>query len=128
MTATSASLASAPPRPEWRFVACFATLTILIHFLTNSAYGYFRDELYFIACGDHLAWGYVDLPPMVAPVARLSRATMGDSLFALRFLPAIAGGATVAMAGLLAFELGGSRAGGVGLCDSRRTNSCRCAG
>jgi hypothetical protein len=109
MTATSAGLASAPPRPEWRLVSGLATLTILIHFLTNSAYGYFRDELYFIACGDHLAWGYVDLPPMVALVARLSRATMGDSLFALRFFPAIAGGATVAMAGILAWELGGRR-------------------
>ncbi|HVA84291.1 MAG TPA: glycosyltransferase family 39 protein [Candidatus Binataceae bacterium] len=107
MNAASAGLASAPPRPEWRLAAGFATLTILIHFLTNSAYGYFRDELYFIVCGGHLAWGYVDLPPMVALVARLSRATMGDSLFALRFFPAIAGGATVAMAGILAWELGG---------------------
>src|ERR1700693_711966 len=109
MTATSAGLASAPPRPEWRLVSGLATLTILIHFLTNSAYGYFRDELYFIACGDHLAWGYVDLPPMVALAARLSRATMGESLFALRFFPPIAGGATVAMAGILAWELGGRR-------------------
>ena len=96
-------------RPEWRIVGAFAALTILVHFLTNCAYGYFRDELYFIACGDHLAWGYVDLPPMIALVARFSRATMGDSLFAIRFFPALASGATVAIAGLLAWELGGAR-------------------
>lgn len=85
MTAASPGPASAPPRPDWRLVVGFAALTILIHFLTNGAYGYFRDELYFIGCGRHLAWGYVDLPPMVALVARLSHAAMGDSLFAIRF-------------------------------------------
>ncbi|MDO8430819.1 MAG: glycosyltransferase family 39 protein [Candidatus Binatus sp.] len=94
-------------RPGWRLVVGFAGATILIHFLTNGGYGYFRDELYFIACGEHLAAGYVDLPPMVALIAKLSRATMGDSLFAIRFSPALAGGATVAIAGLLAWELGG---------------------
>src|SRR5579864_8284045 len=109
MTAPRAGPASAPPRPEWRLIGGLAALTILIHLLTNGAYGYFRDELYFIACGDHLAWGYVDLPPMVALVARLTRATIGDSLFAIRFFPAIAGGATVAMSALLAWELGGGR-------------------
>jgi 4-amino-4-deoxy-L-arabinose transferase-like glycosyltransferase len=86
----------------------FAALTVVIHFLTNGAYGYFRDELYFIACAQHLAAGYVDMPPMVALVARLSLATMGDSLFALRFFPALAGGVTVAIAGVLAAELGGA--------------------
>ncbi|HKD68381.1 MAG TPA: glycosyltransferase family 39 protein [Candidatus Binataceae bacterium] len=92
-----------------RLIVVFALLTILIHFLTNGAYGYFRDELYFVACGQHLAWGYVDLPPMVAAIARLVRMTLGDSLFALRFFPALAGGATVAIAGILAYELGGGR-------------------
>ena len=100
---------SASRRQDWRLVGGFAALAILIHFLTNGAYGYFRDELYFIACGNHLAWGYVDLPPMVALVARLSHAMMGDSLFAVRFFPALAGGATVALAGILACELGGEQ-------------------
>ncbi len=97
------------PRTDWRLVGGFAAATILIHFVTNGRYGYFRDELYFITCGAHLAWGYVDLPPMVALAARLSRARLGDSLFALRFLPALSGGTTVAMAGILAAELGGGR-------------------
>ncbi|HXN86341.1 MAG TPA: glycosyltransferase family 39 protein [Candidatus Binataceae bacterium] len=92
---------------DWRMVGAFAGVTILIHFLTNGAYGIFRDELYFIACGEHLAWGYVDLPPMVAAIAKFSRITMGDSLFSIRFFPALAGGATVAIGGILAWELGG---------------------
>jgi dolichyl-phosphate-mannose-protein mannosyltransferase len=113
---TAASASARPPRservaarPEWRLIGIFAAATVLIHFLTNGAYGYFRDELYFIACGEHLAAGYVDLPPMVALIAKFSRATMGDSLFAIRFFPALAGGATVAIAGMLAWELGGGR-------------------
>jgi len=89
-------------------IGAFAASTVLLHFLTNGSYGYFRDELYFIACGQHLAAGYVDMPPMTPMVARLSLATMGDSLFALRFFPALAGGATVAIAGILAAELGGA--------------------
>ncbi len=99
--------ASSMPQPDWRLLAAFSGATVLIHFLTNGAYGYFRDELYFIACGDHLSWGYVDLPPMVAAIAKFSRVTMGDSLFAIRFFPALAGGATVAFAGILTCELGG---------------------
>jgi Dolichyl-phosphate-mannose-protein mannosyltransferase len=97
------------PVLDLRLVAAFAVGTILVHFLFNGRYGYFRDELYFMACGDHLAWGYVDMPPMVALVARVSRALFGDSLFAIRLFPALAGGATVALAGVLTCELGGRR-------------------
>src|SRR5436305_5817033 len=86
-----------------------ALANLLLHFLTNSHYGYFRDELYYLACGEHLAWGYADQPPLIALVARISRATMGDSLFAIRFLPAVAGALLVFVAGLLARELGGRR-------------------
>ncbi|HKM90869.1 MAG TPA: glycosyltransferase family 39 protein, partial [Candidatus Acidoferrales bacterium] len=70
---------------------------------------YFRDELYFAACGQHLAWGYVDQAPLIALVARVSRMLLGDSLFALRFFPALASGATVMLGGAIARELGGRR-------------------
>ncbi|MGH9858707.1 MAG: glycosyltransferase family 39 protein, partial [Candidatus Acidiferrales bacterium] len=86
---------------------------LLLHFWNNAqgGYGIFRDELYFIACGEHLAWGYVDQPPMVAVAAALERALLGDSLFAIRFLPALAGAAVVLIAGLIARELGAGRFG-----------------
>ncbi len=91
-------------------VLCYlAVLTIFIHFLTNGGYGYFRDELYYMACGEHLAWGYVDQPPFVALMAFLTRHLLGESLFALRFFPAICGGFIVLLTGLMARELGGGR-------------------
>ena len=86
-----------------------ALLTILIHFLTNGGYGYFRDEFYYMACGEHLAWGYVDQPPFAALMALVTRHLLGDSLFALRFFPAICGGLIVLLTGLMVRELGGGR-------------------
>src|SRR5438309_5913137 len=88
------------------FVAAF---TLLLHMLTNGQYGYFRDELYFMACGDHLAWGYVDFAPLAAWLVHVNRAVLGDSLHALRFLPAVSAGAKIVLTGLIVRELGGGR-------------------
>ena len=90
-------------------VACFAISACLLHILFDGRYGYFRDELYYAACGQHLAWGYVDQAPLIAVVARLSRGLFGDSLHALRFFPALAAGAMILLTGWIVRELGGSR-------------------
>lgn len=92
-------------------VATLGVLKLLIHFLFNSYYGYQRDELYFIACGEHLAIGYVDIGPLPMWLGRLARETMGESLFALRFFSAVAGALTVLVTGLMTRELGGGRFG-----------------
>ena len=94
---------------DWAVLWSLALLTVFIHFLANGGYGYFRDELYYLACGEHLAWGYVDRPPFVALMALITRHLLGDSLFALRFFPAICGGFVVLLTGLMARELGGGR-------------------
>ena len=69
-------------------VLAIAAAKLLLHLATASRYGYFGDELYFMACGEHLDWGYVDCAPLIAVVAWLSRALLGDSLHAVRFFPA----------------------------------------
>src|SRR5919107_2050872 len=86
-----------------------ALLKLLLHLLTAGNYGYFRDELYYIAASERLDLGYVDFPPFVALATALARATLGDSLLALGLLPALAGAAVVVLAGLMARELGGGR-------------------
>ncbi len=90
-------------------LAYLAALKLALHFSTNGNYGYFRDELYYMACGEHLDWGYVDQPPLIAVIARATRLLLGDSLFALRLLPALAGAALVYLTGLIVRELGGGR-------------------
>jgi hypothetical protein len=86
-----------------------AFLKLLLRLLTAENYGYFRDELYYIAVSERLDLGCVDFPPFVALVVAFARATLGDSLLALRLLPALAGAASVVLAGLMARELGGGR-------------------
>jgi hypothetical protein len=81
---------------------------LLLHGATAWRYGYFRDELYFIACSKHLAWGYVDQPPLVAVAAWLAGPT-GYQLPALRALPILAAAGTVYLAVRLTKELGGGR-------------------
>jgi Dolichyl-phosphate-mannose-protein mannosyltransferase len=84
-----------------------AIAKLIIQFAGINHYGYFRDELYYIACGEHLAWGYVDQPPLIAFIAWLARHLFGTSLFATRLFPALAGAAIVYCTGRLAREFGG---------------------
>ena len=90
-------------------VFALAAGATLIHFVFNRGYGFFRDELYYAACGEHLAWGYFDHAPLAPFIARFSRAMLGDSLFALRFFPALAAAAKVLLAGWMAREFGGGK-------------------
>jgi hypothetical protein len=93
-------------RGELALIVLFSGIALVIHLLTNARYGYFRDELYYIACARHLDFGHVDQPPLSILLLRLSEVLLGDSLFAIRVLPALAGAATVALTGLIARELG----------------------
>ena len=84
----------------------FALVAVVLHAATAWRYGYFRDELYFIACSKHLAWGYVDQPPLVAIAAWLAAPT-DYQLVALRALPIVAAALTVYLVVRLTRELGG---------------------
>lgn len=101
-------------RAALRLAAAFAALKLLLQFAltlwtTHIGYGYFRDEFYYLACGHHLAWGFVDHGPIVALQARLGEAIFGDSVFAIRVLSAGAGAVTIFLTGVIAWALGGGR-------------------
>jgi len=87
--------------PRIAALAAFA-----IHLLGNPHYGYFRDELYFIICGQHPQWGYVDQPP-VAPLLAAASQLFGHSLILLRAVPALFAGAGAYVTCLLVLEMGG---------------------
>jgi Dolichyl-phosphate-mannose-protein mannosyltransferase len=84
-----------------------AAVTLVIHLAGNPHYGFFRDELYFIICGFHPAWGYVDQPPVV-PLLAAGSQLFGHSLFSLRALPATFAAAGAFVTCLLVMELGGA--------------------
>jgi len=75
----------------------------------NGAYGLHTDELYYILSGQHLAFGYVDFPPVTPLLAHLDTAIFGISPWTLRLFPALTGAGMVILSGLCALELGGSR-------------------
>ena len=77
--------------------------------LTSGRYGYFADELYFLAAGDHLSWGYADQPPALPLLARLAETLAPDSVVVLRIPAMLAAVATVFTTALIARELGGDR-------------------
>jgi hypothetical protein len=113
---TMSNASGNPPFPaEGRFtsgpalVGYLAVIKLGLHLATASVYGFFIDELYFLACGEHLAWGYVDFPPLTAFQAWLTRALFGDSPYSIRLFPALAGAGLVLVAGALARRLGGGR-------------------
>jgi len=86
-----------------------ALAKFLFHIYFNNRYGYFRDEFNYIACGDHLGWGYVDQPPLIPFLIHVCRAVLGDSLRSIRFIPALASSLLVVQAALISRELGGKR-------------------
>ena len=112
---SSAYDSSSKLRPILWLALAFAALKIAIHIVTNimaqhAGYGIFRDEMYYLMCGRHLAFGYVDQPPLAALQARITDVLFGyQHMWSLRLIPAVAGGAKVFLTGMIAWALGGNR-------------------
>jgi hypothetical protein len=90
-----------------RVVLTIAALKFLFHLLTATRYGYFVDEFYYYACSEHLQWGYVDHPPLVAGLMWIATHLFGNSLLGIRLVPALLGALLVWLVGATARELGG---------------------
>lgn len=112
---TAVTSAALNERSKNRFASAEALILyiagakLLLHLLTATRYGIFRDEMYYFACSEHMAWGYVDHPPGTVLVAWIARHLFGHSLIGLRLFPALAGAALVWLTGRLAREMCGGR-------------------
>ena len=84
-----------------------AIVKFALHLYMAPGYGFFFDELYTNALSRHLAFGYVDLPPLVPVLVALSRRLLGESLFAMHIFPALTGSFTLVFACLITKEFGG---------------------
>ena len=109
MTASENGLASGLSLDWARPSVILGLVTFGVHLVANGNYDFFRDELYFIVCGQHPAWGYVDQPPLVPLLAAGSYALSGGALLAFRLLPALALAATVALTAEFVRVIGGGR-------------------
>ncbi|MGD0279124.1 MAG: glycosyltransferase family 39 protein, partial [Smithella sp.] len=97
-------------RDNWIIIS-IALFNFFILFIPNffGYYGYLRDELYTIACSKRLAWGYVDHPPFAVFLMYIIRFFLGDSIPAIRFLPAVAHASSIVLIGLITKRLGGKK-------------------
>ena len=93
----------------WRPVLLLAGAVALVHAVTSAWYGAFGDELYFVAAGRHLAWGYADQPPLVPWLAAALDAIAPGNLVVLRLPATLTSAAHVVVTALIAAEMGGRR-------------------
>ncbi len=116
MTIGSSRRPAAPQRPEFnpaptRWIALIAVAAFALELAISARYGYVRDELYFLAAGHHLAFGYVDQPALTPLLARLSQLASGNTLVGFRVLPALALSGLVVATAAIARQLGAGRTG-----------------
>ena len=117
MTAASETqLPPARPRPAsgrtpWLGITLIAVAALGVEMAVSARYGYVRDELYFLAAGRHLAFGYVDQPPLTPLLARLAALAGGNTLVALRAVPAIALAVLVMLTAAMSRMMGAGRTG-----------------
>ena len=96
-------------RGDLAVIFYLSLVRMIFHLIVNfsGGYGLFRDELYYVACTDHLAMGYVDQPPLSVFLLKGIISIFGDSLFAIRLIPAIVSACTAFVTGLMVIRLGG---------------------
>lgn len=109
MTTDHRSDLAGPHEPLSRVVMMLAALKFAVHMATAGNYPFHRDELYYLVCGRHPAWGYPDHPPLTPWLSAVSEHLFGLSPWGLRLWPALAGAAVVLLVGWLASRLGGRR-------------------
>ena len=106
----SPSATSPTPQPvAWKLLAIPAVVHVVLHLVTNGRYGMFRDEYYYLACADRLAWGYVDQPAFSIWILSFWKSIFGDSVAAIRILPALCGAGLILLVGATAAQMGGRR-------------------
>jgi hypothetical protein len=99
--------AQSPPTPP--VVWLLAALEVAIHIVTPREYGLFIDELYFLACAEHLDFGYVDIPPLTPLQAWAAKGLFGTWVTGIHLFPALMGAGLVLLVAALVREMGGGK-------------------
>ncbi len=86
----------------------FGLSKLLIHFFTNSNYGFHRDEYLYLDQGNHLGWGFMEIPPLLPVISKII-GWLGSSVFVTRLFPVLIGVMTIILAGMIVKKLGGKK-------------------
>src|SRR6185437_4804884 len=103
--------AATASRAPWRGIAIIAVAAFAVEMAVSARYGYVRDELYFLSAGRHLAFGYVDQPPLTPLLARAAAVLGGNTVVGLRVVPALGLAALVVLTAVMSRMLGAGRTG-----------------
>ncbi len=98
-----------PANKPWHIAISLAVLKLIIHFSTNTNYGLHRDAYLYLNQGEHLSWGYMEVPPMIAVIGNVSRFIFGDTIFAVRFFPALIGAVSIILLVVMVRDMGGRK-------------------
>ena len=93
---------------RWKLVFLFAALKFFMHLLTNTNYSFHRDEFLYLGLGEHLAWGYMEVPPVIAVLGTIAM-NLGGDLWIVRLFPALMGSISIVLVGVMVRDLGGKQ-------------------
>ncbi len=96
-----------PPSRLDRWIWFTAIASLGLHLLPRPGYGFHRDELLYLAMGDHLSLLRMEFPPLIALLARAARVVPLDLLAAIHLLPALAAAALPVLTARICRVLGG---------------------
>ncbi|RYZ35850.1 MAG: hypothetical protein EOP49_33120 [Sphingobacteriales bacterium] len=96
-------------KKHWLLIIILCLVKLGIHLVGNGNYGFHRDEFLHLSAGDHLAWGYMEFPPLVAFIARIATTIFDTQLAGIRLFPTMAGIAILILCCRMAEEMGGKK-------------------
>ena len=91
------------------FILIFVFIKVGLNLLAIAHFGFHRDEFLHLVLADHLDWGYKEVPPFIALLAKITSLVFGNSVFAARIFPTISSGLIVWFTGQITVELGGKK-------------------
>src|SRR5476651_1068760 len=91
------------------FILIFVFIKVVLNLFAIGHFGFHRDEFLHLVLADHLDWGYKEVPPFIALLAKLTITLFGNSVFAARIFPTIFAGLIIWFTGRIVVEFGGRR-------------------
>ena len=88
-------------------ILVLSLIKLIIQLLGNRNYGFHRDELLHLSVSEHLEWGFMEFPPLIGAIGKVSYWLFDYTLLGTRLFPTLAGVAILILCCLMAIELGG---------------------